>query len=358
MKCMHAYFLLFALAASSANAAPIIKHISTCGTVYAPPYANPKDSGPRKCADVSQRKYMPLNSGIGFDILNLESAACFVPDTSYELLDSIVLEARARIKKEVTAPITEFTKVKADQVSRIVGDILARRNFGLYIPTETLGDALEYRNATSEPERHIVDCDTASFIYLTVAEAVGLPAHLVEITLPSGSGHNYVRWQLSSGQSMDWDTNGRAQCVAPTGIPDYQGKNMSQQQVMGYAYGVRADLRGRHGEFNNAVIDYLQSIKLYPESPGSFNNLAWMISTKEFPERESFRTQAITAAKRAVEIENSANNLDTLACAHAVNKDYLMAISIEKKALVQKPQDEFKSRLKLFENEHDCTGID
>ncbi len=69
------------------------------------------------------------------------------------------------------------------------------------------------------------------------------------------------------------------------------------------------------------------------------------------------RNLACSAAEQAVEIETSPNNLETLACAHSVNKDYLMAISIEKKALAQKPQDEFKSRLKLFENERDCTGI-
>lgn len=63
----------------------------------------------------------------------------------------------------------------------------------------------------------IADCDTSAFIYLSVAEALSLPVHLVDTEPVSGTGHNYLRWVDASGEFLDWDTNGRAQCATPAG---------------------------------------------------------------------------------------------------------------------------------------------
>jgi hypothetical protein len=56
-----------------------------CGDVYAPPFANPVDAGRRSCPPAEARAYTARHRGIGFDTLDLETEACFVPDESYRL---------------------------------------------------------------------------------------------------------------------------------------------------------------------------------------------------------------------------------------------------------------------------------
>jgi hypothetical protein len=56
-----------------------------------------------------------------------------------------------------------------------------------------LSDALIDRVDSNGSKRHIFDCDTGSFIFLTIAENLGAPVALVEIPLAGNNDHNYVR---------------------------------------------------------------------------------------------------------------------------------------------------------------------
>lgn len=179
--------------------------LPTCGSTYAEPFGSRSDAYERSCEEKGIREYKPMHSGIGYEVLDIESEACFVPDASYRLLDTLVDESI----RDLGFTGTNEARATAVQTSNTIASALARHNFGLYIPTDTLGDTLEYRNHLGESERHIADCDTSSLIYLTVADVLRKPASLVEITLPSGAGHNYVRWDLGAGSYLDWDTNGK-----------------------------------------------------------------------------------------------------------------------------------------------------
>jgi hypothetical protein len=66
--------------------------------------------------------------------------------------------------------------------------------------------------------RYTFDRDERSLILPTVADALGLPASLAEITLPGGSGDNFVRWQIDEKTIVDWDANGSAQRTMPLPI--------------------------------------------------------------------------------------------------------------------------------------------
>ena len=78
-------------------------------------------------------------------------------------------------------------------------------------------------------------------------------------------------------------------------------------------------------------------MKLYPEAPISYNNFAWMIATKDVPNRHQLSQEALDAALKSTSIDDSANYLDTLACVYAFRSDTAKAIEIESKALDKDP---------------------
>jgi hypothetical protein len=332
------------------------KELSTCGTTYAPPFGNRADATPRSCQS-GTRQYRARNTGIGFKILDIDSEVCFVPDSSYALLDTLVDQVVAAVQTKPSGK-SAFDQQALVSLNTLIGDTLAKHNFGLHIPTITLADALAARNSAGEPERHLIDCDTASMIYLTVAHRLNLQASLVEITLKSGSGHNYVRWQLAGGGHLDWDTNGREQCVTPAGLASYEGKAMSESQVLGYVYGVRGSQQGKRGNFFAAVADFRRSGSMYPESPGSANNFAWMIATKSFPGRAALMDEAISNAEKAIKIERSANNLDTYACVLAATSKFADAVAIATEVVAIDDKEEFKERLSRLKAGQDCVGVE
>ena len=249
------------------------RSLPDCGSIYAEPFASAADAGRRTCLPSGSRNYSPKHKGLGFQILDLESEASFVPDDAYRLLDSVIDQVLAQLPtaKRQSNANSNISDVLA--VSTVTGNVLAKSGFGLYIPTETLGDALAFRNAPGEEPRHVFDCDTGSMILLTVAQSLSLPASLVEITLPSGNGHNYVRWDVGGNSTVDWDTNGRAQCTTPSNMPSFQGKSMSQTETMSYALMLRAPLWQKRGLVARAVDDYREAAKGRPDHPAPLNNL-------------------------------------------------------------------------------------
>jgi hypothetical protein len=336
-----------------------------CGTAYAPPFGDPAPR--RTCEAPVPRGYKPTHRGLGYDILDGESEACFVPDSSYRLLDEIVDRVTARLTDAQRSGqgITDEARVIA--ISQATGDVLAELGFGLYIPTATLGDALVSRNPPGMPPRFIVDCDTGSMILMTVADQLQIPVSLVEITLEGGSQHNYVRWPLAQGGSIDWDTNGRGPCITPTNQPAFQGTSMSRRETMGYAAILRAPLWKERKEYLRVVSEYRTDMQDRPGHPLAFNNFAWLVATTNFPQRESYKAEALQAAIQAVALQRQAgaprftrddlaNYLDTLACMHAYSGDFKSAEIAESEAASISAKPEFKQRQGTFAAHMDCTG--
>jgi hypothetical protein len=289
--------------------------------------------------------------------LNQESEACFVPDQEYRLLDNIVdtVSQSVHYDPKISDPQAQFDQART--ISRRISQELTRRGFALFIPTETLGDALIDRNQPTEVERHVFDCDTGSFIFLTVTQNLGASTSLVDITLPSGNGHNYVQWRLNSqGTTMNWDTNQQGECITPPGLPNYQGKPMTDEQTRGYAISLRASLWSVHGVYDRAAQDYRTAMQQYPQAPGSYNNYAWMIASKDFPDRKKQVPEALKAAQRAVAIDKSPNYLDTLACVYALTGQFDNAVRTETESVSNSSDPAFKANLDKFTAHIDCTG--
>jgi hypothetical protein len=282
-----------------------------CGELDAFKHADGNDVWPRGCGPFAARKYKPQHSGLGYEILDSESEACFVPDQAYVALDQIVNDAKRTIHFDPAAAGPSRQR-QALEVSAAIGKLLLAHGFGVFIPTDNLADAMILRNNADEPERHIVDCDTSSFIYLTIAENLKLPLSLVEVKLSAHSTHNYVRWDLGS-TTVDWDTNGNGACQTPTKLLPFQGKAMTRQQTLGYARRLRAYLwEGRHA-WDLALADLRFTTANYPESSDSWNDLAWLIATRPVA-NPAIAAEGLVAAERAVSISRTADTLDTLAC--------------------------------------------
>jgi hypothetical protein len=349
-----------AYAAKDALLSKTPESLPWCGSLYAPPFASPTD-GKRKriCEPAVARAYTLIHRNIGAEALDLESRACFVPDSAYRLLDDIIDTVTARM-----GPIDDHLdhdgqRVQILNVSRITGQVLAEKGFGLYIPTDTLGDALVPRSAPGEAPRHVIDCDTGALVLLSVAEALGLKAALVEVTLESGAGHNFARWQLTDNSILDWDTNGRAECSMQLNNPTFQGRAMTHDQTVAYLLLLAGARWEREGHPKEAINNYSHSIALHPEHPAGYNNFVWALATKSFPERESFRAEATRYLPTLMAIQRLPNYLDTAACMAAYDQDFQGALAYAKEALKGDPGNgTFAARVAQFESAHphDCTG--
>jgi len=328
-----------------------------CGAINAPPYGSSADAVPRTCAPKTKRTYVPRHKGIGFEILDSESEACFVPDRSYQLLDEMVGAVLKDIKFDpnVADPKAEVDQIRA--ISRRVSEELKRRGFGLWVPTENLGDSLEVRNQPNEPERHTFDCDTGSFVFLTVVENIGASASLVDITLPSGEGHNYVQWKLRKSQGhLNWDLNQQGECQTPPNLPGHEGVPLSRDAARGYALALRAELWKADHKYEAALEDFRSSMKLYSQGTIGYNNFAWLVATREFPDRREHLPAALDAANHLVAMNRIANYLDTLACVHALAGNFSEAVKLETEAVEKSGKPSFKIRLAKFRQQLDCTG--
>lgn len=124
--------------------------LAYCGEIYTQPFGNRSDAWSRQCDNHGVRSYRHRNRGLGFEILDSESEACFVPDNEYMLLDKLVDQVEAQVHYDPgVADPTERLK-QAALISKTISDTMAENGFGLYIPTDTLSDALLNRAPTSQ----------------------------------------------------------------------------------------------------------------------------------------------------------------------------------------------------------------
>jgi tetratricopeptide (TPR) repeat protein len=348
-------FLAISIRVSLGEQVRVKEGTPQCGSFSSEPIAPPSDGKDRRCDAVRERKYKPRHKGIGFEILDSESQACFVPDQEYRLLDEIIDAVASRVDHP-SGSNTQMSEAK--NISQTTSDVMTSRGFAIFIDTETLSDALLDRNAAGEAERHIFDCDTGSLILLTVAENLGRSAALVEIPLShSDFHHNYVQWLSHDGEEpLGWDMNMKLVCITPSGLTGRDGKGMSRDETIGYALSLRAKLWERQAQYERAISDYRAAFKLYGGS-SAYNNFAWLVATRQVPGRKDLQAEALSSAQKAISMWPSANYEDTLACVFALQQNFAKASDVELQAIDDTPKATYKHRLEMFEKEHrDCTG--
>jgi hypothetical protein len=313
--------------------------------------------------------YTPKHKGIAFEALDIESQACLVPPASYQLLDSIIDTVLTRVAP-LHKPQDDSAKIRyVLAVSRILGEVLVDKGFRL-CNADTLGDALETFGPKDAPPLHFADCDTGSLILLTVAENLGLSAALVEILLPTGAGHNFVRWKINADTYVDWDTNGRSQCSAPNEEVSFRGKAMTHDQVKSYLLSMRATYvweRALASHSDSEIIelelkDYRDAISLFPEHPTAYNNFVWTVATEPWARRAVYKDEALQYAEKLLAIDRRPTTLDTAACIHAFAGDFAKAVTYVSEAFVaagkgDRNKDDYRQHLIYFTASppSDCT---
>jgi tetratricopeptide (TPR) repeat protein len=311
----------------------------------------------RPCGEPTKRQYVAHHRGIGFEILDSESEACFVPDDEYRLLDDLIDSVVARATYDDAIKTPEGRRQQAARISKAVSDVLDEHQFEIYIDTETLSDALIDRVDASGVKRRVFDCDTGSLIFLTIAENLGAPASMVEIPLAGNNDHNYVRWLSDGDPLFEWDLNRRAARSTPANLPWPFGKSMTRDETIAYALTLRPKLWERREHYEDAVRDYQTGLMLYGGATG-YNNFAWLVATREVSGRKQLQKAALFAAEKAVAILPKPNYRDTLACVYALSGDFDRAFEEEQRAVNDDPQDDFKARKERFRAKppRDCTG--
>jgi len=109
------------------------------------------------------------------------------------------------------------------------------------------------------------------------------------------------------------------------------------------------------GRFDDALNDYHDAVRMDPSNAAPYNNIAWLLAT--CPENK-FRDgkQAIKSATKACELTNWKQSIfvDTLAAAYAEDHNYDLAVKYEKQAIAiggteEMSKEDMHQRLLLYE---------
>ncbi len=105
-------------------------------------------------------------------------------------------------------------------------------------------------------------------------------------------------------------------------------------------------------QFDEAVHAFQTAIQTDPDLPDSYNNLAWL-----YADRNMNLAQAVTLAEKAVALNPSGSNLDTLSYAHYKNRNYPEAEHMIQRALEIEPnRDQYLKLLKEIQNARKING--
>jgi len=111
----------------------------------------------------------------------------------------------------------------------------------------------------------------------------------------------------------------------------------------------RAVVLAHLGRFREAIQEYERALELNPDSGGTHNNLAWLLSTSEdHGIRDGDR--ALGHALRAVELGKNGAWMDTLAAAYAECGEFEKAVLAAESAIrMSENNDSFLKRLQMYQ---------
>lgn len=305
-----------------------------------------------------QRKY----DTIAHSLLDNERPTGQVTPQMYAILDSVIDQVRAELPPYPDHPTPAEAQSYGRRALPVIDCVLTANGFVWGEHTVLLlsdgltlthaEDTHEYltgdlrRNrlvkARASHDYYAVDCDTAAFIYLGVADALHLPVAFVVIPT-----HAFVRWIPGA---LDFETT-QGTFAAPGAAgerqryhPFFLGKrsttshrheleNLTRSQIFGFhhalvAQGIRFRLAGKADpDFSGVVKAFEAAIREDPELDYPYDEIAWYYTVMRFdPEK---KTLALQYAQRAWDLSDEPVNANTLACVHAARGDFETATRIE-----------------------------
>lgn len=318
-------------------------------------------------------------------VLDIDSGEARAASEKYALLDGIIDDARHRITYDPGVRDPDERIKQAERILRQIDEVLTDHNF-LYPPegydVTSLRAALapqrydkeqlerilrvgfnkrrvDHARAHADQPFYIIDCDISSFVFVAVGDALGIDLHLVD--LPD---HMFVRWELSDGGHVNWDTTEGAVVSDKEYASDYSMKkrlrkrrvylsSMTEREAEGFAYFLRGQRFEDREQPAKAIADMEKAHELYPQSTQAASELAWLYATVAGVD-ETKRKAALKLAQSALDLEpQCANFWDSSAAAHAANGDFAHAARDARKAqdFADNPEDRavFKNHRKAFE---------
>jgi tetratricopeptide (TPR) repeat protein len=310
----------------------------------------------------------PRRKTVAHDLLEIEKPLGTVTPPMTDLLDSLIESARKQLGVRPAADNLSAQRTYALASLRRIDELLTATNF-VYAPHDhmatSLSDALTPRplsgnllnqvlwhsgnarrsaqiSARRNQNFYLADCDTVSFLYVAIGEALDLPIAMVEV-----HSHNFVRWYLSDREYYNWETVYARTRTDRDFIRDYRVpqaaidngaclSRMTRDHVLGYGRCITA--AGLEAKDNHAAAQeqYRLALKVYNKSPLPWNNLAWSLTTCPDPRLRDGK-EAVRLATEAVTRYSTANSLDTLACAHAEGGDFDKAVQTAHQAWSRDP---------------------
>jgi len=211
---------------------------------------------------------------------------------------------------------------------------------------------------------HVLDCDTACFIYLSVAEQLGLPLKLVTIpSLNRRTGHTFVRWREGSNH-LNWETMDgvvrsddfyEKEWKIPAAVMRSKSamKDLSRVEIEGFIHYLIAVSHSRRKQHEQAIRELDRAAELYPENLDARREFAWVTATAPVL-RNRRNTDAISNALFVLERADDPDIRDTLAAAHASAGRFDLAIREVRAAIAsgwasREARVGYRQRLALYE---------
>ena len=206
---------------------------------------------------------------IGHRILDLEAELGVSTEPYKETLDMLIEEAKRAIQVK-----DAYTREEAVGILRTIDSILLNNGFE---NRDTNGFVDSYHLFHEGLEAKKLDCDNTSFIYLSIADAIGLP--LVAARAPR---HIFVRFILNKDE-INWETTrAREQGndyyrswlnISPAAIDNgVYLRNLTRQETMAGVFINRGIAWSSKGKLEKAIADYNEAIRLDPNYIRAYYN--------------------------------------------------------------------------------------
>lgn len=330
---------------------------------------------------VARAQLRPVESTLAHELLQLERDLRTVPDETANRLDRIIRDTTDAAVAVHPNPRTRGEALKvlqAIQVSMAMHNLVQpplRKDW-----PQTLGIALTPLDVSPEDRERIlmtqestkwrdyadrktplfyVDCDMGAQIFIAVGERAGWNIRLAEV--PS---HNFVRWHLPSGETVNWDwtswTSISDDAYRLRVSPKYDSRlqahyirSFTSAETRAYYRGLVASKAEHDVERTERV--FVESLQDFPSHPVILNNIAWFYAT--YPSLPyDRRGRALSFALNAWSMNvDDANVADTAGCSAAAAGQWELALAIQARAIALDPGEQsYSINLRRIEQNQLC----